>query len=352
MTGFDVGSHAPQDDNRDGSAAAPGWYPDPHEPGSLRYFDGQVWTEHRHQEDGKLPAIGSWLSSTFSVVAENFVPAVLLSLGLQLVGSVMLWVLVQWAVGDLAIEDERLINLDIVEIVAFGAMVVVAALWRGISNIARDRFMQRAHMQAQPSIADALRRAVIRLPKWISIYLLIAAAWLIAVFGLALILVVAGAGAAALLAVLLFGFAVWIWVRLAFVSAAVAAAPARHSAVASSFGVSRGRFWAVFGRLVLVLVGLAVVGQLAGWMSQGVTASVDNNALAERVTFETTDTELVVNVADFALADVLPSLQSFLLFGSIAGVIGSLLALVASSAMMRLYLEAGGDSDVVAGSAG
>jgi hypothetical protein len=23
---------------------APGWYPNPHDPNSLRYFDGQVWT--------------------------------------------------------------------------------------------------------------------------------------------------------------------------------------------------------------------------------------------------------------------------------------------------------------------
>lgn len=28
------------------SAVKPGWYPDPHDPSLLRYYDGQAWTAH------------------------------------------------------------------------------------------------------------------------------------------------------------------------------------------------------------------------------------------------------------------------------------------------------------------
>lgn len=336
------------DNSIGGHQATAGWYPDPHEPGSLRYFDGEVWTEHRHNEGRGLPAIGAWLSSTFSVVAENFVPAAILSFGLQFVGSMLVWLMMGWAVGDLAIEDEQLINLDGAEVAGFGALIVLFGLWRGFSNIARDRFMQRAHMQAAPTITDAVQRAATRLPKWIGAYLLIALGWVVALAIMGLVFAFAGPGLGVLLAVVLFIAAIVVWVRLAFVSAAVAAVPTKQSVFGSSIDVSRGRFWPVFGRLLLVIIGAAVIGQLVGWMSQGVTATVDGSALDERVTIGSNETEIIFEVKDFALAELLPSAQSFLIFGSIAALLGSLIALIWSSAMMRLYLEAGGDSDVSA----
>lgn len=33
-----------------------GWYPDPEDPAQLRYWDGAVWTDHRHPVDPVAPA--------------------------------------------------------------------------------------------------------------------------------------------------------------------------------------------------------------------------------------------------------------------------------------------------------
>ena len=69
-----------------GGHAAPGWYPDPYQPSRLRYWDGEVWTEHYHQDDGKLPSVGDWLGSTFNAIGAYGIPAFALAVG----GSVAL----------------------------------------------------------------------------------------------------------------------------------------------------------------------------------------------------------------------------------------------------------------------
>ncbi len=38
-----------------GQAAAPGWYPDPSGSARQRYFDGEVWTDHFHDEGAAAP---------------------------------------------------------------------------------------------------------------------------------------------------------------------------------------------------------------------------------------------------------------------------------------------------------
>ena len=62
-----------------GSGGAPaGWYSDPYQPSRLRYFDGEVWTNHFH-EPGKLPDLGNWFSTTFGVFRQHWKGAAIIA---------------------------------------------------------------------------------------------------------------------------------------------------------------------------------------------------------------------------------------------------------------------------------
>ena len=48
------------------ASAAPGWYPDPEQPGHIRYWEGQRWSDYRLPSTGAKVGQGATQSSWFS----------------------------------------------------------------------------------------------------------------------------------------------------------------------------------------------------------------------------------------------------------------------------------------------
>jgi hypothetical protein len=329
----------------DGGQAAPGWYPDPYQPARLRYWDGEVWTENYHEGDGKLPGIGDWLNSTFKAIGAYGIPALILAIGASLVLSLITFGGLYWIVGDASIVGEEFIG-DVAPIVIRAVIVfLVIVLAQGFVWLAINRFMQRAHLQAEPSIAEALSRAVTRLPRLIGVSLLLIGGAVIVVLILAVIIVVLGeaaAGAAVLLVLLMIPLAVFLSVKLSFISAAVVASPTSESVIRSSASVSKGRFWPVLGRVLLLSIGVGIVSSMISGALGGLGQPVDQEVIID-VFVQNGDTFIV---RDFAFRDLLPGAGSFFVYVIVSSIINGLTGLVTTSGFMRLYLDSGAPSEL------
>jgi hypothetical protein len=325
----------------DGSEQAPaGWYNDPHSPEQMRYFDGEMWTDHFHQP-GKLPDIGSWLSSTFTVFANYWKGAAILGFSVHLAGSLAVWGGLWFAVRDLAIVNEGLVNFSLATGLLIAVFVILAILLQGFGWLAMSRYLHRAHFQENPTVVDAFTHALQRLPRYLGIMTMLVLAVVVAV-ALLIAVTVAVPSIGILLIVVAVPFGIWAAIKLAFVINVVAIAPVDVSAVRASAEVSAGRFWSVFGRLFLFTLLSLIVVQIANVTLGRFGQIIDPDVLALNVQVRNDS----VLVRDFELTDLMPSSGQFMIALVVSSVIQAASGLVATSAVVRLYLDSGGPSEV------
>lgn len=327
-----------------GSEQAPaGWYPDPHDRERLRYFDGEMWTNHFHQP-GRLPDIGRWFGTTFAVFGQYWRAAAVLAVGTTLVGSALIWIAIRVLVDDLAVIDEVLVavaadgfvDVPAGTIAGFVLVVLFALLWQGFGWMAMSRFMHRAHFHADPTVADAVLFGIRRVPHYLLVFLaLVFAGTCITLIVVFLVAAVPLLGLLALLG--FFVGLIWAAVKLAFVFTAIVAAPRGDSVIRASAEVSDGRFWGVFGRLLLVTIGLAIAGQVIALGLGDYGQMVDADLLSEVIRVDGD----VVTVLDFRLVDLLPSAGQFVAVLVVNSIVQGATSIITMSALMRLYLDAG-----------
>lgn len=326
----------------DGYEQAPaGWYNDPHSPDRMRYFDGEMWTNHFHQP-GKLPDIGSWLSSTFTVFSNYWQGAAILALIVHLAGGLVIWGGLWFAVRNVAVVNENIVNFTVGTAVLIAIVVLLGIFLQGFGWLAMSRYLHRAHFQANPTLADAFTHALQRLPRYLGVMAIVLVAVFVVLVALSVI-IVAVPPIGIFLLVLAIPVGVWVAIKLAFVINAIAIAPRDVSAIRASAEVSHGRFWPVLGRLLLFTIVLAIIVQIATASLGGFGQLIDPEVLADNI--QTRNNTLTIN--NFGLTDLMPSAGRFIIALVISSVIQGASGLASTSAFVRLYLDSGAPSEAL-----
>ncbi len=109
----------------------------------------------------------------------------------------------------------------------------------------------------------------------------------------------------------------------------------------ASAQVSTGRFWKVLGRIMLLSLGLAALGTCLRLITSGYEAPLDQQAMVDSL--EALDGDSVIENLRFA--DWLISTNAMVIFVAASAFVYSITTMISTSAMMRLYLDAGGASE-------
>ena len=308
----------------------------------MRYFDGEMWTDHFHNP-GELPDVGNWLNNTFAGLASYWQGAAVLAFGTTLIGNLVTWFSIKWLVGGLALTSGGFIGFDEGVLLGLVAMALFSVAWQGFAWIALNRFMQRAHFQAAPTVGEAMAHGLKRLPKYLFVMLglIVALVLGLVLFG-ALLMISPVLGLLVIPVVMVGG--VWLFIKLTFLNAAIAAAPANTSPLRVSANVSAGRFWPVCLRVILLLVAMGAGSSiLTGVLSSlsGVGNVVDMQAIVDQIEISGGFDE-----GDFELAQLFTG--NLVIPVLISSVLQSVVSMITTSAFMRLYLDSGAPSEISA----
>lgn len=348
---------------------AAGWYPDPYDDQLLRYWDGAQWTQSV-QPIGPPPGaapfaptqtptptwgppssrvgyddVGEWLSASFQHIVDRIRALLVILLVPQALAAVAIGVPVLTLVGNLEIDPDNgslgLGGLGAAAIALAVVGLVVGLLVSVVSWMAAADQLHGAWVGRPSSAGSSIAAGLQRLPRAIGWGLVAGLVYLLAVAVTLTLLVLANAPAlATLLGLGAFVAGLWILVRLSLSPVVIAVGPSGVNPFVESWRITSNRWWATFGRLLLLGLLAAVLSFAVNVISQivlGEPVSVTVVGDTVFVNGERIDTDSVIRLGDF-LPDTGWLVGSFVL--SVLGQAAQ--QAIQISGLVGMYLQGGG----------
>lgn len=364
-----------------------GWYDDPMTPGGKRYWDGMQWTEHVQAPpapvpgapppapdpyaqpapfapspvggfnpnpsgveggptfDGKINDLGQWLGRSFKGVGRRFVPLSVLAL-IQIVAFVVAYVFIDQALRGIVLEDfNGGIEINVGLIVAAGVLSLVAGIVAAITWLAAQDQLYAAHINREVGLGESLATGLRKAPAMIAVFVLLYLGF-IAVSALVLGGGVALFGEAGLaisipLFILLMLFGIYLMIRyLLMYPVALAVVPSGVSGLDAAGQATRGRFWPIFGRVLLLGIVLwifsAILSVIQNVAFSALFASVLEFTPEGSVLIDGQDVE---NIDRLAVESVLPNVGATAAVFALIGYLNFLLYSVTASGSAAIYAD-------------
>lgn len=338
-----------------------GWYPDPYRPGSDRYWNGSDWVEQWRPSPGGappmapgatnpngLPDIGDWIGRAFNRAISRWRSAAIVALITSAVPTLLFYGAVAYLLDDVIIttdgdvvgwSNDRLplaIALGIVAIVLgiAGIFAMQALMLRTVDEDEAEARGQPTPIIGEPATPvtrafDAIGASVRAVPRGIGWFLLLALGMLAA--GVVFVLLAITVAPLAILGILAFvPVAIWLAIRWSFAGVAIVDGPGNP--FRRSGEVVGGRWWAVFGRLLLIGI---ILGVITGAVNTTTSLSTGGDAFGNQTVVELdADGDLI---DDFVVADVVPSSPLPIIITVIGQVLVNIISAVGLAAMSELY---------------
>lgn len=341
------------------AAQAPGAAgPPPFDPTAVWQNPGTgIPANHRpaHHNPARLNDVGDWIKRSFNAVVTQFVPLTLLLLPQLVVGAAAYFMLDRSVRGAFITSDVNAVQgfdrgLFLGSIGLFIVSVIIAL----ITTLAVSHSLYGAHVGRPPSAGSSFMAGLAATPRFIGnlllIYLAMALVFaVLALIGVAVRALVGGQADGLIVLLIVLAYiafmvaSIWVSIKLVFLTVGAAVIPRGTSVIGTSWNVTTGHFWAIFGRQLLLGLILGAIGMVV--YLTGYLATV---ALIFSTLGFTNDGRVTVNGQDietldvFLFSDFLPNPAILIATIAVFSFFVYFIQAVASSGTAALYADIDG----------